>query len=275
LFVWLFAGVYFGSMELLGIDETAIENSSYLTTVVSLALIGSVGWGFPKIADFFDRHIVDRGDRRLAEAKTQILPDASEAMGADSRAPILFLRSFADDKLQVDFGRLSPMEDSEKRSFEETLVANLSSYGPVIAIAEPGLPPVPGAARAYFKTHEWQPRVLDWMNRSRLIAIVVGQTRGIQWEVEKILAHRHIGKTMLVLPPSPRHRERWSVICRLLDDTPWGQIAMQLDTALLRAAYFAPDGQVVAFTSKRNREIDYRLAVQFAAYGLLLHDRGV
>jgi hypothetical protein len=44
---------------------------------------------------------------------------------------------------------------------------------------------VPGAARAYFKTHEWQPRVLDWMNRSRLIAIVVGQTRGIQWEVEK------------------------------------------------------------------------------------------
>jgi hypothetical protein len=243
--------------------------------VVSLAFIVSVNWGFSRIADFFGRHVIDPGDRRLAEAKRQVLPDADEAMVADSRSPVLFLRSFADDNLKVDFRRHAPMEDREKVSFEETLVANLSSYGPVIAIAEPGQAPVPGAARAYFKTHEWQPRVLDWMDRSRLIAIVVGQTRGIQWEVEKILAHRHIGKTMLLLPPSARHRERWSVICRLLDGTPWGAAVIQLDTTLLRAVYFAPGGRVVVFTSQSNREIDYRLAVQFAVYGLLLHDHYV
>ena len=62
-------------------------------------------------------------------------------------------------------------------------------FGPFVAIGEPGerLPDL-GAARAYFSDHEWQAAVLDWIGRARTIVIIVGKTRWVTWELQRVIA---------------------------------------------------------------------------------------
>ena len=80
--------------------------------------------------------------------------DARRLMLRDPRPPVLYLRSFSDDRLRLwtaTLGRPSLVERFTPRRFdrfEEVLVRHLSRYGPVIAVNPPGTRLAPlGAAR--------------------------------------------------------------------------------------------------------------------------------
>jgi hypothetical protein len=150
--------------------------------------------------------------------------DAHELMLRDPRPPVLYLRSFGDDRLRLmtaTLGRSSLIERFTPRrfdSFEEVLVRYLSLRGPVIAVNPPGtkLPPL-GAARETIDSADWQSAITAWMKQCALIVFVAPPsqvTQGLQWELQTVSANRHWDKALVIVPPvSPeRLEQRWQAL---------------------------------------------------------------
>ena len=147
---------------------------------------------------------------------------AYRLMLLDSRPPVLYLRSFGDDRLQLwtaTLGRASFIErfsPSRSDTFEEVLVRHLSSRGPVIALNPPftTLPPL-GAARATLDSADWQSTVATWMDQAAQIIFVAPPertTQGLLWEMRAIANAEYWDKTLVVVPDlvSPLAlSERW------------------------------------------------------------------
>lgn len=135
--------------------------------------------------------------------------DAAQALLADGRQPVLYLRSFADDvtAAQADGGE----KPYNIYSREEKLAAALSTVGPVIAVGKPGEPlPRLGAARLYLPYDDWQPTVLRLMDLSQLIVFRLGPGagQGLRWELEQARTTQPARKLILLLgqPPSTTKR---------------------------------------------------------------------
>ncbi|MFJ9417147.1 transferase [Streptomyces sp. NPDC101227] len=126
---------------------------------------------------------------------------AAQALLADGRRPVLYLRSFADDDTaaQVDDAAFVNMH-----SREEQLAGALGAVGPVIAVGRPGEPlPRLGAARFYLPLDDWQPAVLRLMELSQLIVLRLGPGEGLWWEVERARATQPARKLVLLAPGGP------------------------------------------------------------------------
>jgi hypothetical protein len=118
---------------------------------------------------------------------------AQEVRLQDQRAPVLVLRSFADDELELQ--RTLVISDPHfvrKLSLEEQIVAQLWEVGPVVAIGQPGLNTDPiGAAREHIVGPLWQPRVQTLIEESALVVVVLGRkTEGLLWEYEQLARRR-------------------------------------------------------------------------------------
>lgn len=76
-------------------------------------------------------------------------PTLEEVLAADAHAPILLLRSFHDDCLQMESLEVE-FKNSQTITFEELVCRCVGLWGPVIAFGNPSekLPPL-GAARGY------------------------------------------------------------------------------------------------------------------------------
>jgi hypothetical protein len=114
-------------------------------------------------------------------------PNVVKILETDPRAPVLYLRSFSDDKLGA----------------EETLAGCLKQLGPVIAIGKPGerIPRL-GAARLQVGPKDWQDEVHRLMERAQLIVFRAGMTDGLLWEfgeASKLVK----SKPLLICAPIP------------------------------------------------------------------------
>lgn len=151
-----------------------------------------------------------------------------EATERDQRAPILFLRSFADDDTHV---RISPLLMSERLPlecpaadpkfwgrlirFEEVLAGALWGIGPVVAIGAPGEElPQPGALRSYYDDASWQSKVKALMHRAKLVFVIPSAHKWLRWEIETLAQLGLAAKIIFVLPPGPAatQRERWDTV---------------------------------------------------------------
>ena len=105
--------------------------------------------------------------------------DPQSVVLKDERQPILYLRSFKQDR---DGGG----RDYAKKT-ELSLTSALSDIGPLVAVGEPGeeLPPL-GATRFYFENHEWKERVKELMSMSGLVVIHPSNTDGVEWEIAAV-----------------------------------------------------------------------------------------
>ncbi len=136
--------------------------------------------------------------------KQQKAIDAKGIMRTDTRAPILFLRSFSEDHSTViDKSRWPIAIISSDPEFEEVLAKQFSTFGPFIAIGNPEdkLPPI-GAARDYVEGKGWQERVEELLKDSELIIMLIGSTDSLLWEMNKIIELEAMHKLLLVFPPS-------------------------------------------------------------------------
>lgn len=140
--------------------------------------------------------------RRLAQ------PEVRRLIKDDPRPPVLLLRSFQDDSLEVRVhaeNEATPVERLNIESFarfEEVVAWALWKHGPIRAIGQPGtrLQPL-GAVRDYYSDDQWQPAVRKYIDDSALIVFVVGRSPGLLWEVENVRSHRALAKCVFVLPP--------------------------------------------------------------------------
>ena len=145
--------------------------------------------------------------------------DATALLRIDDRQPVVHLRSFGDDELNVKtiagdatktvFGRIDLKATLKTRllwtnvRLEEALAGIARSFGPFIAIGEPNeaLPDI-GAARAYLGDDQWQDKVAQWMDKSLLITMIGGTTPGLMWELDHLLKTGQPGKLIIFFPPS-------------------------------------------------------------------------
>ncbi|MEM6725989.1 MAG: hypothetical protein AAF598_18245 [Bacteroidota bacterium] len=144
----------------------------------------------------------------LNRAKQIGRPDGNEVLENDNRPPIIYLRSFLDDReaAKTQYGnvwnRLLPIGTlSNLNSEEEQLEFAVRAFGPFIAIGDPQEPiPQLGAHRIYAEHEEWQGVVLDLMHRSQLVILRVGATPGFWWEVETVIREKNPSEYLFLLP---------------------------------------------------------------------------
>ena len=126
---------------------------------------------------------------------------------ADSRPPVLFLRSFEDD--QFSFKR--PKWDlvgrwfdlwSFRRNADEALIDEIAQYGPVVALGQPDEKLAPfGALRHYASHDDWQATITETARRAQAIVIGAGDTPGVLWEYELLEREKLLDRTLLLFRP--------------------------------------------------------------------------
>jgi len=135
---------------------------------------------------------------------------AEDLLQQDDRSPVLYLRSFVDDRIagkavmgsqQMDV-IIKPLAlaftaDTE----EEVLTGELNRVGPCVAVGIPGerLPPI-GAARMYFEDALWEEGVRALMERSELVVMRAGNTHGFLKELEMAVEYLDPRKLIILLP---------------------------------------------------------------------------
>ncbi len=117
----------------------------------------------------YSMYLYQQGERHFQ-------PTAKEAMAQDSRAPVLYLRSFENE--------------NDVSSEEEVLAKILKEVGPFVAIGRPeDKLPMLGAARDYLGHGDWKSRVSDLMQKSSLVIFLAGKTEGLLWEMRQCMKH--------------------------------------------------------------------------------------
>lgn len=209
-----------------------------------------------------------------------------DVLAADPRAPILYLRSFDEDRLTLPAtlhrrGLMDTLNVVRRRRFEEAIVVQLQRAGPVVAIAPPGsrLPKI-GAARASFGHDEWQAEVTELARRAA--AVVLSATpdsvrEGFGWEIDLVANRLPHGRVMVVVGPwRGGLRRRWEAFRSHIAALPF---FAQLATADL------PDGLLVAAHSRqwgwsswgatRRTDVTYAVAIDHALHALAADISGI
>lgn len=155
---------------------------------------------------------------------------ADEVLAADSRAPILFLRSDADDNTLFTGNLLVryvlPLLAADLRDFQHPTLENYlertsRKFGPVVALGRPRdyLPPI-GAARRYVEDAVWQVEITRLMDAAGAVLLVAGHTPGLLWEVQQLAQRSLLAKLIIVFPPLPptELNSRWLRIRNALEE---------------------------------------------------------
>ena len=187
----------------------------------------------------------------------------------DQRAPVLYLRSFRDDDVALPcvlsarrpFLELFTLRTTDP--FEESLAWELGTYGPVTAVGRPGgTTHTLGAARELFTDDTWQSHVVERMSDAGSIAVVIGETPGLDWEIETIARNGFLDKTVFLVPPGDidDNKRRWEFMRSGLPED-----VRPADIDLSSVLSFHVRGGVAAVTvSDRRDEAAYRVAVDYS-----------
>jgi len=181
-FLCLFAGSYvlvFVGNFLLGVFLD--RKPPHATTLLLLGLFAACWYVFPRFV----------AERRTNQALSA--PDAQQVLADDERAPIVYLRSFHDEKKVLKKYRKSfPTE-------EEQLATVIRRLGPFVAIGDPteALPTV-GAARMYIRNGDWQGKVRSLIEHAAFVVIRLGDSPGVLWELTQSLAALSLKRIVLI-----------------------------------------------------------------------------
>ena len=205
-------------------------------------------------------------------------PTADILLSHDNRDPVLFLRSFVDDEKIGYAGADTPIFDV---SLESRLAEYFARVGPFIAVGAPQdkLPAI-GAARASLSDAQWQGRVLEWMDKARIILVMAGVTRCIGWEMQQVVGRGHAAKMIMLFPQGRRRiriRRFWSKKIKAADrlatvqeafsHTPWAPALRELRNARrIRSIVFHPDGSVTVVGCRSRSRNSYHLAALIGHY---------
>jgi hypothetical protein len=162
--------------------------------------------------------VLSVGARQLIYGRRALLVAARELRKSDWRPPVLFIRSFKDDGLRVASSSLfNPIRAFARTgvTFEELVSRALSRVGPVVAITGQSDELAPfGAARDLADEAKWRDRISALFDEARIIAVVVGETPGLFWEVRESLARGHAAKLVFLFPPLDvdKLQQRWDAL---------------------------------------------------------------
>lgn len=186
----------------------------------------------------------------------------------DTRPPVLYLRSFLDDK--IDTGHVV------RKSQEQALASVFNHIGPFIAIGDPGDPlPDLGAARLYVGK-EWKEVVEDLINRARLVVLRAGPTPGFWWEFEHVIRTTSPEKILVLIPFGRVEYEAFAERANafLPHPLPEYRVSRPPDAPIKAMIYFKPDGTSYILPTPPSTllpfesEVMYSLEAVFAQFNI-------
>ena len=204
----------FGTMLYLSVQpafDTERTTASLATLAVIAGFILAITLGVVLVlaAAPIWAHYLGRFSTRIARA--QMRRSLEQVQGADDRPPILFLRSFSDDQVQIpprSPTRFAHFEQwlldgsSRSISLDHLLLQEGTVHGPTVALGKPDEPVPPyGVSRGYFEHSDWQAAVTRLCEDAQAIVLVIDQSEGLAWEIDFVLSQGHVGKTLFLLRP--------------------------------------------------------------------------
>jgi len=245
-------------------QATAMIDPSIVPNSWEMFLLRIVGFGLALVGA---PYLWSRA-RRIATVS------ARELRKRDQRPSILYLRSFGDDqirfitKLERVLGLLFPLVRFLIRdlTFEESLVAGASFYGPVVALSEPGRKRRPiGAAREDTLEGTWTENIDQLVRDSVAVIAVIGSTPGLLWEFHHLRENASLCKLLLVVPPVDRHDllQRMQALSAGLPEVRRVPFQLIMDGGL--ALLFQEGAEPLVIVSSSREEGDYFEAIRLAA----------
>lgn len=222
--------------------------------------------------------LVSLSDRR----KTSI-DEANRNLG-DTRPAILYLRSFKDENRLAERPYFFGVTD-QALTMDDVIARPLRIYGPVRGLPnhENAFPAYSVASRVH-PPAEWRSDVVRQVGIARAVAVLLGTSPGLRWELGLLVHSNQLNKTVLVFPPvsNEERMDRWNTFVEAENDlngpvyTPDEQaclrewMAQQLHTAAVDVADSRELAVVVSFADR----LTPRLHVQTEA-GELGYDRAL
>ncbi len=132
-------------------------------------------------------------------------PSAEDLLADDPRPPVLYLRSFVDDRSW-----------STPSGFERQMRFGLSVIGPVVALGRPGdALPIIGVPRLYLKAKDgWEDQVGTWMSRAALVIFRAGNSSGLCLEMSSAFKTLTPKQIVIVMPG----QKTWQEFLNWADD---------------------------------------------------------
>lgn len=193
-----------------------------------------------------------------------------EALAASGGRFILYLRPFDTDDDTLPKPKLPPMSRLIAfRPFpvrvEEELFDVADGYLPLIAIGRPGQSGQDKgglAYRAYLSDAEWQVYVSDKINRADSIVMLLKNTEGVRWEIDKVLRDSVEEKTLFLFDPVARDPAVWDDLApKMLAPFVAGGFLPQGFTFEGRPlGFYFRDGAVVEIVNENWSATSYRTA---------------
>jgi hypothetical protein len=153
---------------------------------------------------------------------------AERVLAEDVRPPLVYLRSFGDDRAKIakrwsSRVRMSPREGFEK-TYEQRLARTLKKIGPFVAVGDPTERlPLTGAARMYAADAAWQETVDELTARAGVVVLHAGEGDGLAWEVRHVIELDAPERVIISLPllaprKEPSRQERYDAFRRKFGD---------------------------------------------------------
>ena len=115
--------------------------------------------------------------------------------------PVLYLRSFTDDRLGGNTNGESKFIYEEHE--EEILADVFNPIGPFVAVGNPDEILIEfGASRAFLDHSNWKDEVRSLMTQSKLVVLKVGDTPSFRWELETAMETVKPNRLLLYFPRS-------------------------------------------------------------------------
>ena len=84
---------------------------------------------------------------------------------------------------------------------EDAIVKAFRRIMPVVALGKPG--ETFGVGRILTDEDSWQKAATELMDRAALLIFQPSSRPGSLWEMNQIMLHRHLSKTVFIMPPNP------------------------------------------------------------------------
>jgi hypothetical protein len=244
--------------ELMNVSPAVALSLLLVFTVVVLLLSG-----------WLIRVMLRWAKRLRARARRMTLRSANEVVTADTRPPILFLRSFEKEHVPLEGAQVPWFlrafdPGAEYGTLEELIVLGLTYVGPVVAVADPSRPDVPeGAARWRLGDDEWQRFVEQQIARAGLIVVGVAETEGLRWEMDALArVPAALEKTIFVFPPGITRESRVASLVWNLVGEPLQFMRLRESSQHLLGVARLPDGKLAAIVASEISEPAYQTALR-------------
>ncbi len=199
-------------------------------------------------------------------------PAYDDVMTRDDRPPVVYLRSFGSEDVQVPekppgvMGRIIlrlgdrawffampgaiiawlarlayTVAGRGSNRLEEQLARGVASAGPMIAVGRPGEDVATlGAVRAYLADEDWQQFVIDLLERAQLVLLQIESTEGTWWEFSECVRIVPPERLVLMLTARFGSQQRYDEMRILAKET----LGLTLPRSIGDAAflYFDADG---------------------------------